>query len=223
MRTGFTPKKPQQRTALFGDSPEPLVSSTRVLPRDDPHVTGQQFAIHEPPRVTQEYVGRQCRDRPHSRMRHAPSCSGALVRLLSDLLRQVFDFLFHLPVHGLQRALRLHRLNGNSEQKRAILRKNRVWPFCRCSPRPPIDLQEAFFFALTFAHLAFCAAAIFFRVAADIPRFFPTFLTDFTDLWPNAAIAFRNPFSSLPILCASFSNLRSAVCNVLMMFKMMSP
>src|SRR5262245_18523932 len=104
MSTGFTPKKPQQRTALFRDSTEPPVSSTGVLPRDDPHVTGQRLTIHEPPGVAQEYLGRQCRDRPYSRMRHEPSCSGTLVRLLGDLLRQVFDFLFHLPVQSLQRA-----------------------------------------------------------------------------------------------------------------------
>ena len=45
MSTGLTPKKPQQRTALFRDSTEPLLSSAGVLPRDDPHVTAQRFAI----------------------------------------------------------------------------------------------------------------------------------------------------------------------------------
>ena len=70
MSTGFTPKKPQQRTTLFRDSTKPLVSSTRVLSRNDPHVAGQRLAIHEPAWVAQEYFGRQCRDRPYSRMRH---------------------------------------------------------------------------------------------------------------------------------------------------------
>jgi hypothetical protein len=40
MSTGFTPKKPQQRTALFRHSTEPLLSSTGVLPRGDFPVKG---------------------------------------------------------------------------------------------------------------------------------------------------------------------------------------
>src|SRR6516162_2537752 len=79
MSTGLTPEKTQQRTALLGYPTEPLGSSTGVFPRDDPHVTGQRLAIHEPSRVAQEDLGRQCGDRPHSRVRHEQSCSGTLL------------------------------------------------------------------------------------------------------------------------------------------------
>jgi len=58
--------------------------------------------IHEPSRVAQEDVGRQCGDGPHSRMRHEQSCSATLLGLLCHLLRQVFNFLFHLLIQGLQ-------------------------------------------------------------------------------------------------------------------------
>src|SRR5215470_17626103 len=95
MSTGLTPEKTQQRTALLGHPTEPLGSSTGVFPRDDPHVTGQRLAIHEPSRVVQEDLGRQCGDRPHSRMRHE-SCSTTLLGSLCDLLRQVFNFVSHL-------------------------------------------------------------------------------------------------------------------------------
>src|SRR5215470_985983 len=39
MCTGLTPEKPQQWTALFGYSAEPLLSATGVFPRDDPYIT----------------------------------------------------------------------------------------------------------------------------------------------------------------------------------------
>jgi hypothetical protein len=61
MCTGLTPEKPQQGTALFGHSAEPLMLSTGVLPRDDAHITGQRLAISETLRIAQEYFGRQCR------------------------------------------------------------------------------------------------------------------------------------------------------------------
>src|SRR5262249_134918 len=82
MSTGLTPEKTQQRTALLGHPTEPLGSSTGVFPWDDPHVTGQRLAIHEPSRVAQEDLGRQCGDGPHSRMRHEQSCSTTLLGLL---------------------------------------------------------------------------------------------------------------------------------------------
>jgi hypothetical protein len=40
--------------------------------------TGQPFAIREPPRITQEYLGRQRRHWPHSGMRE-PLRVGALI------------------------------------------------------------------------------------------------------------------------------------------------
>src|SRR5215470_12771965 len=61
-------------------------------------------AIYEPPRITQEYLRRQRRHRPHAWMRHQQPRSATLTSLLCDLLCQVFDFLFHLPVHLLQHA-----------------------------------------------------------------------------------------------------------------------
>src|SRR4030095_2437746 len=95
MCTGLTPEKPQQGTALFGHSAEPLMLSTGVFPRDDAHITGQRLTISETLRIAQEYFGRQCRHRPHSGMGHQPSCSGTISSLLGDLLGEVLDLRFH--------------------------------------------------------------------------------------------------------------------------------
>src|SRR6516225_1211792 len=100
--TRLIPQKAQQRATLFCYFTEPLSSSTGAFPRDKPYITGERFAIREPPRITQEYLGRQCRHGPHSGMRHEPLRVGTLVSLLGNLLGQVLDFLFHLLVHGLQ-------------------------------------------------------------------------------------------------------------------------
>src|SRR6266567_4643102 len=70
MCTCLTPEKPQQGTALFGHSAEPLMLSTGVFPRDDAHITRQRLAISETLRIAQEYFCRQCRHRPHSGMGH---------------------------------------------------------------------------------------------------------------------------------------------------------
>ena len=66
--------------------PESLPSSAGAFSRDKPYIAGQRFAIHEPLCITQEYVGRQGRDRPHSGVRHQQSCSASMVGLLGDLL-----------------------------------------------------------------------------------------------------------------------------------------
>src|SRR5438128_3897593 len=70
MCTCLTPEKPQQGTALFGHSAEPLMLSTGVFPRDDAYITRQRLAISETLRIAQEYFGRQCRHRPHYGMGH---------------------------------------------------------------------------------------------------------------------------------------------------------
>src|SRR5215831_14137556 len=100
--TRLIPQKAQQRTALFGYFTEPLSPSTGAFPRDESYITGQSFAIREPPWITQEYLGRQPRHGPHSGMRHEQLRVGTLVSLLGNLLCQRFDFLVHLLVHGLQ-------------------------------------------------------------------------------------------------------------------------
>jgi hypothetical protein len=64
MRSRFSPEKPQQWTALFGDPTEPLLSSTGVFPRDDPHITGQGLAVGEAPRISQEHFRCKRRDWP---------------------------------------------------------------------------------------------------------------------------------------------------------------
>ena len=119
MSTGFAPQEAQQRTALFGHSTEPLSCPAGVFPRDEPHVTGQRLAIYEPPRITQEYLRRQCRHRPHAWMRHQQPRSATLTSLLCYSLCQVFDFLFHLPVHLLQHAPSIRSMGSNG--KKAIL------------------------------------------------------------------------------------------------------
>src|SRR5215471_6573810 len=103
MRTGLTPEKSQQWASLFGYSTKPLVLSTGIFPRDDPYITGQSLAIGKPPRIAQEYFGRQCRDRSHSGMRHQQLCPRTMFSLLSNSLGQLLDLRFHLSVHRQQR------------------------------------------------------------------------------------------------------------------------
>jgi len=50
--TRLIPQKAQQRTALFRYFTEPLSPSAGAFPRDKPYITGQCFAIREPPRIT---------------------------------------------------------------------------------------------------------------------------------------------------------------------------
>src|SRR5215470_15350005 len=63
MCTGLTPEKPQQGTALFGYSAEPLMPSAGVFPRDDAYITRQRLTISETLRIAEEYFGRQGRHR----------------------------------------------------------------------------------------------------------------------------------------------------------------
>src|ERR1700751_310358 len=102
MSTRFTPQEAQQRTALFGHSTESLSLSAGVFPRNEPHITAQGLAVCEALRIPQENVGGQRPHRPHSGVGHQQSGSATLLGLLRDLPGQVFDFLFHLPVHLLQ-------------------------------------------------------------------------------------------------------------------------
>jgi hypothetical protein len=71
--------------------------------------------------IAQEYVGRQCRNRPHSRVRHQQSCSRSMTSLLRDLLGQVLDFLFHLFVHRLQCAAPIRGMGAATAKRRSSL------------------------------------------------------------------------------------------------------
>ena len=80
----------------------------------------------EPPRITQEYLGRQRRHWPHSEMRHELLRVGTLVSLLGNLLRQRFDFPFHLLVWS------FHRKDRCSIP---LVRNRRGVPFHSCEGR----------------------------------------------------------------------------------------
>src|SRR5208282_802578 len=86
MRSRLTPEKAQQRIALFTQPPEPLSSATGVFPRNQPHITSQGLAVCESRGISQEHLGRQCRDRSDPWMRHQQPCSGTCVSLLFDSL-----------------------------------------------------------------------------------------------------------------------------------------
>jgi hypothetical protein len=73
------------------------------------------FAIREPPRITQEYFGRQGLHWPHSGMCHEALRVGTLVSLLGNLLGQVLDFLLHLLVQGLQCAPSIRGMGQRQE------------------------------------------------------------------------------------------------------------
>src|SRR6267378_6250269 len=66
----LTPEKPQQRIALFTQPTEPLPPSTGVFTRNHPHITSQGLAVRESCCLAQEHLGRQRRDRSHSRVSH---------------------------------------------------------------------------------------------------------------------------------------------------------
>src|ERR1700693_268600 len=66
----LTPEKAQQRIGLFTHPPEPLPSSTGIFSGDHPYITSQGLAVCESCWITQEHLGRQRRDRPHSGMGH---------------------------------------------------------------------------------------------------------------------------------------------------------
>src|SRR6266852_3074166 len=82
VRSCLTPEKPQQRITLFTQPTEPLAPSTGIFLRNHSHITSQVLAVRESCWIAQEYLGRQCRDRPHSWVRHQQSCSGAFASLL---------------------------------------------------------------------------------------------------------------------------------------------
>src|SRR5271165_6092401 len=119
MSAGLTPQKAQQRTALLGYFTESLPPSAGAFSRDEPHITGQRLAVHEPPRITQEYFRSQRRNWPNSGVGHEQSRSGTLLCLLRNLLRQVFDFFFHLPVQALQCAPPVRSM-GQQRQERDL-------------------------------------------------------------------------------------------------------
>src|ERR1700693_3721971 len=97
----LTPEKAQQWIALLGQSPQPLSSAAEVFPGNDPDVTGKSLTIAKPFRITQENIGRQCRDRSHAGMRHQQSRCSSPVGLLQDSLVQFFDLRFEPFVHRL--------------------------------------------------------------------------------------------------------------------------
>src|SRR5580704_4734369 len=66
----FAPEKTQEWVTLLAQPTEPLLTATGVLTGNHPHVAHHRFAISEPRRVTQKYIGGQRRDRPHSRVAH---------------------------------------------------------------------------------------------------------------------------------------------------------
>ena len=98
MSAGFIPKKAQQRTALLGQRPEPLVRCARVFAWNQSDVTGQRLAIGEALRVAQKDIRRQCRDRAYSRMGYKQACPRRAAPLARRLVRSVARFL--LPSAG---------------------------------------------------------------------------------------------------------------------------
>src|SRR6266849_4739327 len=69
----FTPEKPQP-------------PSTGVFTRNHPHITSQGLAVSESCCIAQEYLGRQRRNRSHSRVSHQQPCSGTFQSLLLNSL-----------------------------------------------------------------------------------------------------------------------------------------
>jgi hypothetical protein len=61
----FTPEKTQEWVTLFAQPAEPLLTAAGIFARDHSYITHHCFAIAEPRRVTQKYVGGQRRDRPY--------------------------------------------------------------------------------------------------------------------------------------------------------------
>src|ERR1700675_4432590 len=92
----FAPEKPQEGVTLFAQPTEPLLTATGVLTGNHPHVAHHRFAISEPRRVTQKYIGGQCRDRPYSRVAHQQLGSRALQGLVAHALIQFIDLRMQL-------------------------------------------------------------------------------------------------------------------------------
>src|SRR5262252_4511364 len=102
MSTGLIPKKAQQRITLFADFSEPPASPAGAFLRNEPHVAGQRLTIVEPLRVAQKHIRGQRRNWPYSGMRHKQLCSRAMLGLLGNLHRQLFDFFVHMAIQSLQ-------------------------------------------------------------------------------------------------------------------------
>src|SRR6202451_2528103 len=98
----LSPEKPQQWITLFTQPTEPLSPSARIFTWNHYHITSQGFAVCESGRVSQEHIGRQRGDWPHSGMAHQQPCSGTLAGLLLASLVQFLDLRFELFVQRLQ-------------------------------------------------------------------------------------------------------------------------
>jgi hypothetical protein len=61
----FTPQKTKKRIPLFTQSPQSLPTSAGVFARNQSHIAGHRFSIHEPLGLTQKGFCRQGRNRPH--------------------------------------------------------------------------------------------------------------------------------------------------------------
>src|SRR4029077_14552275 len=86
VRPRLTPEKPQQRIAVFTQPTEPLSPSTGIFTWNHSHITSQGLAVCKALGITQEYLGRQRRDWPHSRRGHQQPYSGTFASLLLDSL-----------------------------------------------------------------------------------------------------------------------------------------
>src|ERR1700691_5142579 len=100
----FTPQKAQQWITLLAQASQPLSPAAGVFPGNDPDIACHSLAIGESSRIAQKDIGRQCRDRSHTRMSHQQLGAGSLPCLLQDSLIQLFDLRFEPGVHRLQLA-----------------------------------------------------------------------------------------------------------------------
>ena len=98
----FTPQKTKKRIPLFTQSPQSLPPSAGVFARDQSHIAGYCFSIHEPLRLTQKGFRCQGCDRSHARMGHQPPCLRSLPGQLFYLSIEVLDLFLQVPIQRLQ-------------------------------------------------------------------------------------------------------------------------
>src|SRR5580700_4066877 len=80
------PRETATTDCLVTQPTEPLPLSTGVFTRNHPHVTSQGLAVRESCCIAQEHLGRQRRDRSHSRVSHQQPRSRTFASLLLDSL-----------------------------------------------------------------------------------------------------------------------------------------
>src|SRR6266540_265733 len=91
MQRRFGPQIAQQRIALLGQGPQPLSLAAAVLAWDHPDIASNLLGSGKAAGISQKHLGRQCRDRPHTRMRQQSSRLRSLARLLFHLSIQFLD------------------------------------------------------------------------------------------------------------------------------------